>query len=434
MEASWRAVRNRVSRGRGGAGGEASGRRTARARPRRHRRRSAAAPRASARACSSERGPRLVRRRRPRTGPCRRAGAGRAAGGRPGRRRPRPGSRRSSGDRRAGRAARRPAAAGSRRGRRRGSAARPSRGGERRRPVEPEPDPVAVRAGPATSAATRTSAPGAGPGDDPEPSAIAGACGRSARGSPSIHGHATLGDGRATTVAPEHVAGAERPAVDPPNPALSSVDARPEDLRDVDPARQREVGAGTAPVTARERDRRSRRERVAATRQQPPPVSRTTPPRSAPARPIVVASRTASVGPTIVISSAAAPASAPTSRFATARLHGSHAPPTGTPEVRPVRPPGVLDRRQQPGLDDLERHVTSRHEPDPVARQDQRRRARGSGPRRERRSGRSAASRRASRSGRRRVWAPAIATLPAGTRGRGTSSRGVAIDAGSGPR
>ena len=63
----------------------------------------------------------------------------------------------------------------------------------------------------------------------------------------------------------------------------------------------------------------------------------------------------------------------PASRFATARLHGSQARRTRHAEVRPVRPPGVLDVVSRPGSRTSSTSRLDRDEAHPVAGPEQRR-------------------------------------------------------------
>ena len=129
--------------------------------------------------------------------------------------------------------------------------------------------------------------------------------------------------------------------------------------------------------------------------------------------------------PAIVISSAAAPGSLPTRRFATARLHGSAAPDSGTPRcVQSGRPASWTVVSSPPS-------TTSRTSSG-EGRTGRRRRAGGAparpaaGRTAPRPSGRSGSSRRASTQ---RVHAGLLRrrspTLPAGTRSRGLARRGV---------
>ena len=171
---------------------------------------------------------------------------------------------------------------------------------------------------------------------------------------------------------PQHVARPQRASLDAAQPCADKRRCRPEHARDVDPARQRHVGAST---------RRTRRRRPGTRSWIQPRASGCDPAAAAgpspgrgrrdprrPARPSWLRGPRAS-GPTIVISSAGAPASSPTSRFATARLHGSAAPPTGTPRCVQSGRPASWIVVSRPGS--RTSSVTDRHEADPVAGPDQ---------------------------------------------------------------
>ncbi len=219
--------------------------------------------------------------------------------------------------------------------------------------LEAEPDPIAVRADPPRSPDDLLDA-GRGPRHDPERFAGRGERVAVEPRPGALPGRRAGVDGRRTS---NEVAGAERPPVDPAEPRAEQRRPRPEDGRDVDPARQREVGARPAAgVPARERDRRARRERVRATRQQPPAGladdatevrareadDRRCPHRERRTGDRHLQRRGARVGAGQQVRDREAPR--------VARAADRHA------QVGPVRAAGVLDRREEAGLNDLERH------------------------------------------------------------------------------
>ena len=191
---------------------------------------------------------------------------------------------------------------------------------------------------------------------------------RLARGSPSIHGQA---QSRGSTLATgtQCVAKPQGTALDAAELRAEQRRRRPENRRHVDPAGSARYARAPAPAregevvpaaTAWLRPGSSRR-----------PVSRTTPPRSAPASPIVTSSRTARVGRR---SSSPGPRRPRRRRPAGWRPRGS----TGLPPRRSARRDASSPAAPRPGPSSAApvrgpRASRQRYEPDAIAGPDQRR-------------------------------------------------------------
>ena len=275
-------------------------------------------------------------------------------------------------------------------------ASSPSRRRGQRRPVEPQPDPVGVRAPRRTASRTAARARRRRTSRRAGPARTRSGPGRGGRGVSSGRRLARPARPPAARRRPRPGAGRPRracrwsasraPAATAIPPATATYDRTPA------PAPERSVApAGShsaAPWRARGAVDRDRAGAPVTATQQPASVRSSSPPSST--------------------SSTAASGSLPTSRLASAAAGASSAPARGTPRwARPSRP-AVLDRHQRPGVEHVQPR-SSRHEPHPGAGRQQRRLVAGLVPQRRRRCGRAAASRPATRSGRPRTSVPASA-------------------------